>query len=493
MVLRSFLSKTVLLIAVVSLLNVINFRASAEDAKPVFRAAAATSNITPPLGESIVGNWEPIPATNIHDELHARCLLLDDGTTKLAIVLCDNVGIPAEVFDLAKRQVHVATGIPASHLLMAATHTHSATTARGDSKTVYEPELTDYQQFLARRISDAVRRALVRLEPARIGWGHIDEPSEVFNRRWFVTDSNLLTNPFGGLDRVRMNPPAGSPKLDRPAGPTDPQISFVSVQSLDRRPIAVLANYSLHYVGGVRSGDVSADYLGYFAECIEQKLGATDQSPPFVGILSNGTSGDVNNINFKNPGSRKYKRYEKMQEVANKVASRVFEAHQQLTFHDWVPLAAKQVNLKLTTRQPTAEMIDHLERVTNRTGDELKRRQRREEIYADRIAKILTSPKEIEVVLQAVCIGDLGIAAIPFETFAETGLELKQRSTLDQTFTIELANGSFGYLPTPEQHRLGGYETWLGTNFVQKDASTKIVATLLDLFRELSSGRGDGR
>ncbi len=184
---------------------------------------------------------------------------------------------------------------------------------------------------------------------------------------------------------------------------------------------------------------------------------------------------------------------EKMQEVAEKVASRVFEAHQQLTFHDWVPLAAKQVNLKLTTRQPTAEMIDHLERVTNRTGDELKRRQRREEIYADRIAKILTSPKEIEVVLQAVSIGDLGIAAIPFETFAETGLELKQRSTMDQTFTIELANGSFGYLPTPEQHRLGGYETWLGTNFVQKDASTKIVATLLDLFRELSSGRGDGR
>ena len=76
--------------------------ALAEDAKLVFRAGAATSNITPPLGELIVGGWQPIPATHIHDELHARCLVMDDGEVKLAIVLCDNVGIPQDVFDLAK-------------------------------------------------------------------------------------------------------------------------------------------------------------------------------------------------------------------------------------------------------------------------------------------------------------------------------------------------------------------------------------------------------
>ncbi len=460
-------------------------RVLAEDAKPVFRAGAATSNITPPLGELIVGGWQPIPATNVHDELHARCLVLDDGTVKLAIVICDNVGIPVEVYDLAKQQLHETTGIPASHLLMAATHTHSATTARGPLKTFAETELTDYQQFVARRISDGVRRALEQLEPARIGWGKIDEPSEVFNRRWFVTDASLLTNPFGGLDQVRMNPPRGSSKLDRPAGPTDPEVSFVSVQSLDGRAIALLANYSLHYVGGVRSGDVSADYFGYFAKYIAEKLGATDQSPPFVGILSNGTSGDVNNINFPEKATRKYERYEKMQEVAGKVANRVFEAHQQIEFHDWVPLAAKRVNLTLKTRQPTREMIAHFEKVTSGKDDDPRRRHSREEIYADRIAKIQKAPEEVHIQLQALRIGDLGIAAIPFETFAETGLELKDRSPFEDTFTIELANGSFGYLPTPQQHRLGGYETWLGTNYVEKQATTKIVATLLDLFQSL--------
>ena len=460
-------------------------RVLAEDAKPVFRAGAATSNITPPLGELIVGGWQPFPATNIHDELHARCLVLDDGKAKLAIVICDNVGIPVEVYDLAKQQVQETTGIPPLHLLMAATHTHSATAARGPLKTLAETELTDYQKFVARRISDGVRRALAQLEPARIGWGKIDEPSEVFNRRWFVTDASLLGNPFGGLDQVRMNPPAGSPKLDRPAGPTDPEVSFVSVQSLDGRAIALLANYSLHYVGGVPTGDVSADYFGYFAKFIEEKLGATDQSPPFVGILSNGTSGDVNNINFSEQSTRKYKSYEKMQEVAGKVASRVFEAHQQIKFHDWVPLDAKQVSLTLKTRQPTPEMIAHFAKVTADSGNDSKRPQSREEIYADRIAKIQQAPKEIHIQLQALRLGDLGISAIPFETFTETGLELKDRSPCGDTFTIELANGSYGYLPTPEQHRLGGYETWLGSNYVEEDATTKIVTTLLELFEAL--------
>ena len=82
-------------------------------------------------------------------------------------------------------------------------------------------------------------------------------------------------------------------------------------------------------------------------------------------------------------------------------------------------------------------------------------------------------------------IGPVAIAAVPFEVFAETGLEIKQKSPYKPTFTIELANGWYGYLPTPEQHELGGYETWLGTNRVEVHASRKIVAALLDLFGDL--------
>ncbi|UUO07952.1 neutral/alkaline non-lysosomal ceramidase N-terminal domain-containing protein [Blastopirellula sp. J2-11] len=464
---------------------------AAEEAKPVFRAGAVTSNITPPLGQKIVGGWQPIPATHIHDELHARCIVLDDGQTKLAIVVCDNVGIPREVFDAAKEQITKETGIPASHQLMSATHTHSATTARGPFYILPNAAPTDYQSFLAGRIADGVRRAINQLEPAQIGWGAIDEPSEVFNRRWYVKDAGLLTNPFGGMDRVRMNPPRGSAALDRPAGPTDPEISFISIQSKAGRPIALLANYSLHYVGGVPSGDVSADYFGYFAKFIEKKLNATDQTPAFVGILSNGTSGDVNNINFSEKNGKRYGRYEKMQEVAEKVAAKVQEAHEKLEFQDYVTLDAAASELPLKVRKPTPEMIEHFQEVRARAKAGGKQEHRRELIYADRIDRLQESPAELMIPLQALRIGDLAITAIPFETFTETGLELKARTPLAKSFTIELANGSFGYLPTPEQHRLGGYETWMGTSSVEIDATTKIVAELLKLEQSLTPAAGE--
>src|SRR5213593_2117603 len=100
--------------------------ALAQTVPGLFRAGAATSNITPDLGAPIVGGWESPAATHIHDELHARCLALDDDRTRLAIVVCDNVGIARAAFDEAKRLVHEATGLPREHMLMASAITSAA-------------------------------------------------------------------------------------------------------------------------------------------------------------------------------------------------------------------------------------------------------------------------------------------------------------------------------------------------------------------------------
>ncbi|MBD3630470.1 hypothetical protein [Cyclobacterium sp.] len=73
-------------------------------------------------------------------------------------------------------------------------------------------------------------------------------------------------------------------------------------------------------------------------------------------------------------------------------------------------------------------------------------------------------PDEINVIIQAFKIGESGIVGIPFETFAEIGPEIKGKSPFGKTFTVSFANGSFGYLPSPRQHQLRGYETGLSTN-----------------------------
>lgn len=447
----------------------------------VFKAGAATSNITPFLGAGIVGNWTVPEATQVHDELHARCLVLDDGKTKLAFVICDNVSIGREVFDWARERIEKDTGIPAANMLMSSTHTHSGPSARAEN-VLAAGELNEYQMLIARRIVDGVKRAIGNMEPAQIGWGAADEPTQVFNRRWFMKkDSPSLVNPFGKTDQVKMNPPTASEDLIKPAGPTDPQVSFISVRAKDGRPIALLANYSLHYVGGIPSGVISADYFAAFADRIQHLIGADRLDPPFVGIMSNGTSGNINNIDFSRKRDRK-EPYEQMRFVADLVAQKVYEQYKQLEHHDWVELDAKATEMELAVRKPDAEEVQWA-REELKKPEEPKRRMAR--IYANRTLQLHESPSTISIMLQVVRIGDLAIAAIPFETFVETGLEIKKRTPFPRAFTISLANGGYGYLPTSDHHILGGYETWLGTNKVQKDAAEKITERLLAMMGDL--------
>lgn len=456
--------------------------AASGPSEKVFKAGAAASNITPWLDEGIVGGWSSPAGTYIHDELYARCLVLDDGSMRLAIVIVDNLGLAREVCDLARQLIAKHTGIPENHILIAATHTHSSISARPPNVLKPEEDMNQYGQFVARRISDGVRRAIAHLEPARIGWGTVDVPEHLNNRRWFMKPEVKLVNPFGGLDKVRMNPPPGSPDLVKPAGPVDPQVCFVSVQSRDGRPIALLANYSLHYVGGVGQGHISADYFGLFADRIQELLGADRLDPPFVGMLSNGASGDVNNIPFQNPRPAK-KPYEQMRYVAHDLAQKVFEAHQKIKWHEWVPLGIRQVELSLKVRKPTPEQLQRAKDIL--AGAPPLPERPHEETYARRIIHQQEAPETVSVPIQALRIGELGIAAIPFEVFAEIGLEIKEKSPFRPTFTISHANGSYGYLPTPRQHELGGYETWLGTCKVEEQASVKITEAVLQMFQQL--------
>jgi hypothetical protein len=444
------------------------------------RAGAATSNITPWLGLSINGGMQNRLATHIHDELNARCLALDDGKTQIAIVVVDSCMVPREVFDAAKRAVHEQTGLPADHMLMSATHTHSAPAAA----SVFQSDPDEqYRDFLVRRIADGVRRALNNLSPAKIGWGVGHIPEQVFNRRWKMKPGSITPNPFGRIDEVKMNPPAGSPDLLQPAGPTDPDVFIISVQTVDGRPLALLANYSLHYVGGTRPGEISADYFGMFAERIQQMLGADKSDPPFVGIMSNGTSGNINNIDFRHKLAAQPP-YLQMRRVANIAAAEVFRIYQTLEHQAEVSLDTRQVEMELAVRLPSAEEVAKAQKVIlNATGPEMKSV---EEIYARETVLLSKYPKKVPLLLQALRIGDLAVVAIPCEVFVEAGLEIKQSSPFKNTFTISLANGYNGYLPTVEQHRLGGYETWRArSSYLEVEAEPKIRAASLNLLHEL--------
>ena len=209
---------------------------------------------------------------------------------------------------------------------------------------------------LRRRIADGVQRAFNNLRPAEMAFGTAEAPEHVFNRRWFMQPGTVPANPFGTTDLVKMNPPAGSPNLTEPAGPTDPTVSFLAFREPGGGPISVFSAYSLHYVGGVAARDISADYYGMYCERLERLLGGQEQDPPLVALMANGTSGDINNINFRQPRPSK-KPYEQMRFVADDVAKKVHAALENLKYSDRISLAARYREPTLRWRHPTEEQL----------------------------------------------------------------------------------------------------------------------------------------
>ncbi|MDR3405783.1 MAG: hypothetical protein P4L99_25080 [Chthoniobacter sp.] len=466
-----------------SLLVLVVASLSAVASSAEFQAGAATVNITPPLGTVINGNMRPVISENVHDELHARALALTDGHTILAFVVVDNCVIPREVFDAAKALLTTEVELPPANVMMSSTHSHSC----GSVQEAYlTPASDSYRAALPRYLADAVRRAMRNFAPARIAWGSGSLPQHVFCRRWRLQEGAKAPNPFGGNDLVRMNPGVGKPDLLEPAGPTDPEISFLAVQHTDGKPLAVLTNYSLHYVGGVGPGDLSADYYGAFADRLQQLLGADRQDPPFVGIMSNGTSGDINNINWRGPDDRLKEPYAQIRRVADDAAREVQRAMAGVTWHDNVPLRVATRELTLATRKPTAADVEKAKAiVADRPPLALKTPA---EIYAREQILLAQYPDTITMPLTAFRIGDLAVAGWPNEVFAISGLAMKKDSPIKPLFTISLANGWYGYLPTPEQHPLGGYETWRSrTSYLEVGAEPKIRQALLEVLGQLAA------
>lgn len=448
--------------------------------EPSLSAGAAAVDITPqqfPL--NMPGGFSANMAEKAHDPLNSRAMVLSDGTTTLAMVVVDNLGAGPDVLDEVKAIASAKTGIPTDKMLISSTHTHS-----GSSLNTRSEAAAAYRKHFVEGVAESIVQAHAALKPASVGAASHPLPDEVFNRRWYLKPGKMPLNPFGKMDQVKMNPGTSPDVLDHPAGPTDPDITVISVQDAKRMQMAVFANYSLHYVGGAPSGQVSADYYGEFARLMPSRVRGNGK---LIAMMSNGTSGDINNIPF-NVTRPPREPFEQIRIVAQKAADTVWFAMKKIDKHrNDVPLGMLQREVTLKYRRPSEEDVKAAKAVLAvKDKVEIEKLPRLAQNYAGSVVNASQRPEEtITVKIQAIRIGDLAACGIPFETFVEIGLDLKKRSPFPRTMVIGLANGKHGYLPTPEQHKLGGYETWIGTNVVQEDASVILSNQLLEMLAEL--------
>jgi len=463
-----------LLVAAVALLTGLTAAAAAEAAKSL-RAGADATDVTPVDFPVIInGGFLSASAAKANDRLHVRWLVLDDGQTRVALGVLDSCLMPVEFVEEVKARAQKLTGIPAERIMLSATHTHSAPSLMQCLGTPPDPR---YSAFVLPRIVEGLQRAIGNLAPARAGWAVAQAPEHTHTRVWIRRPDKMLRDPFGELTvRANMHPGHQNSDVIGPSGPSDAGLTLLAIQSSDGRPLAVLANFSMHYFG---AGPVSADYYGAFAQKLGPLVGATNTAPAFVAIMSQGTSGDQHWMDYAKP-----RRQVSMDAYAGELARIAAAAYQTVTFQDSVPLAMREKTLQLATRQPDDKRLAWAQKLVETMGDRQPKNQA--EVYAREQLWLKENPVRT-VKLQALRVGELGIAMWPCEVFALSGLRAKAQSPLQLTMNIELANAEEGYIPPPELYPLGGYNTWpCRTAGLEVDAEPKIVDALLGLLEEVS-------
>ncbi|HSH93151.1 MAG TPA: LamG-like jellyroll fold domain-containing protein [Roseimicrobium sp.] len=454
---------------------------AAATARAEFKAGAAVVDVTPLRFPVLVnGGMTSRSLDKVKTPVNARALTLADGKEQLVIVVVDSCMMGRELLDEVKALAQKRTGIPTDRMLISATHAHSAPASMGCLGTDADPA---YVPYLRAKIVEAIVAAQAGLEPAKIGYAKGNASDFTALRQWILRPDRMAEDPFGNRT-VRANMHAGRnwDDVTGEAGPKDPDLYLVSIQSRDGHPLAVLGNFSMHYFSDT---DISADYFGLFSEGLKQRI-APDSGKvgrAFVGIMSHGCSGDIWRRDYTKPATVWNDKLS-IDDYTKGLLDIAMKAYEGIRYREDVDIAMAETRMTLNYRVPDAQRVEWAKGVMAGVTNRLVKTQ--PEIYA-REQLFLHEKKKTEVVVQALRIGDIGIATTPCETYAVTGLKIKAASPLPHNIVIELANGGDGYIPPPEQHAFGGYNTWAARSAgLEVLAEPKIAGAAIALLEKVS-------
>lgn len=447
------------------------------------KAGAAKIDITPVPGTIINGDFVPHYAVYFHDPLFSKALVLQNDDVTLVFVVVDICVMPKDFVDEVKDALTGVTHLSKEHILISSTHTHAAGSVADVHLT--GPDVL-YRAKLPGLIVQSVIKALNNLKPAKIAFGKAAAPEHVLSRRYQMKPDYEPFNPLHwDGDAIKTNPFGVESYIIQSDTPVDPELSFLAVKDLNDEWISILGNYSLHYVGDWPNGTISADYFGYFAATLQNLLHADEG---FVGIMSNGTSGDINIWEFLHPERYPTEPFAKSELIGSELATKVVKALEGLEWESTPVLKVVYEELSLKVNKPTEEEITTAtEKVLASNYEHIvPDEEGLRSLYAREQLLLSQYPAQLSAPLQAFRIGEGIIGALPGEFFAQTGLALKEKVERDNYFTISLANANVGYVPPFFEKQKGGYETWRCRYSCLEDEAEEICKkSLLTLIQRL--------
>jgi neutral ceramidase len=398
----------------------------------------AELKITPPLGISIAGYYNDRKADNIITDLYAHAVVLSSGEVTAALVVCDLISLKREVTILIRQSIAQRTGIPIQHVMIGCTHTHTGpNTYPWPEINVYPDDA--YMNVLSRVIADSVVLAFQRQEPAFASVAHGQVEGVAFNRRYWMKDGSL-----------RTNPPFQSPEIVKPAGPLDPELGLLMLRSATNTPLALLTNYALHpdQVGGTA---YCADYEGVMSDLLK---GAIGQQCAI--LCSNGCAGDINHFDMSKPGPQKG--FACAERSGRAIAGEAIRRLSDLTPVGDEALRIANRTVSVPFRVPNPDEVAWARQLAGQDMNDFDENGLNI-VKADRIIAIHErGESQISTEISAIAIGNVALVALPGEIFTQLGLDIKKRSPFPHTFIIELCNDNVDYVPTRQVYDEGGYE-----------------------------------
>jgi hypothetical protein len=420
---------------------------TAVSAQTNLRAGAAAVKITPPKGTPMAGYYYNRSAEGVHDDLYAKALVLEQDGTRVGFVVCDLISLSRPIVEQARKLISKGAGVPGENVMMSATHSHTGPVLRGGStrnaaQGGEEDVAVQYANDLPRLIAESVKLAAEKLTNASVSAAIGYEEHLSFNRRFFMKDGS-----------VAWNPGKANTNIVRAAGPIDPDVGVLLVQTPDAKSaVATYVNFAMHpdTVGGLQ---ISADYPYTLSRLLAEYKGVD-----MITLFANGACGNLNHVDVKWKDPQKG--HQEAARISTILAADVLQAYKKLHPVSG-PLRARSDIVKLPLPIVSEAEIEEARRIARIPAD-AKTPQPKflDRVKAYQVLDVMArdgKPHEVEV--QVIALGDeIAWVSLPGEIFVELGLAIKKASPYRYTFIAELANGSVGYIPNREAYAQGAYE-----------------------------------
>lgn len=407
------------------------------------------ANITPDYSVPLAGygNTRFRMSEEAYDPQYSTCIAFTDEKGETVLLFHNDLTrTDYKVMEL-RPAIAEATDIPEDHIIISATHNHSAPDTQSPLD-IMKRYLKDLEHWM----TEAALKALADRKPANELFATSTQVVGVnFTRHYVMDDGSICGDNLKGTGTKMVG------HVNEP----DHTLSLVKITREGGKDV-ILANFQAHphSGGGAQKYYITSDMVGAMREVMEKEADCKF-------LYFTGGSGNVNSgsrIKAENVVTTYIERGQYLAQAALRAAA------------DYKKVAMDNIRITVTEFE---EEINHTEdhkiedarRIAKLWAATNDRALCEEEglkvgiyspYHANAICSKFTEPRSWT--LHNVCvfsIGGLAFAVVPYEMFHQMGRFIRENSPFEATFIVTCANGNYVYHPTKDAYAFHAYESCL--------------------------------